>query len=73
VMCAAQGMQTVAAHVDHKIRHGGDQALFWDKPNWQPLCAGHHNSLKQREEKSGMVLGCDVKGNPNDPRHPWHR
>lgn len=36
--------------VDHKIPHRGDQTLFWDRANWQSLCATHHSRDKQREE-----------------------
>lgn len=39
------------AVVDHKIPHKGDQALFWDKTNWQRLCAPCHSGAKQREER----------------------
>ncbi|TKA98548.1 HNH endonuclease [Cereibacter changlensis] len=41
----------LATVVDHIEPHRGDQTLFWDKTNWQPLCATHHNSAKQREER----------------------
>lgn len=37
--------------VDHKRRHGGDKAVFWDRNNWQTLCRPCHNSTKQREER----------------------
>nr|WP_093412010.1 HNH endonuclease signature motif containing protein [Salipiger profundus] len=40
-----------AAVVDHKIPHRGDQALFWDRANWQPLCTTCHSSAKQRDER----------------------
>ncbi|WDR07303.1 HNH endonuclease [Devosia rhodophyticola] len=40
-----------AALVDHIKPHKGDQALFWDRSNWQPLCAHCHNSHKQRQER----------------------
>ncbi len=40
-----------AVHLDHIKAHKGDTALFWDKTNWQGLCAYHHNSVKQREER----------------------
>jgi 5-methylcytosine-specific restriction endonuclease McrA len=48
VRCGAK-----AAHVDHIIPHKQDMAKFWDKTNWQSLCAYHHNSAKQREERRG--------------------
>lgn len=40
-----------ATVVDHVKAHKGDAALFWDQSNWQPLCAHHHNSTKQRQER----------------------
>ena len=49
-MCQKQGRVTVATVVDHITPHRGDQCLFWDKANWQSLCATHHNRDKQREE-----------------------
>ena len=49
--CAHPGCNARAEVVDHVIPHKGDKALFWDRANWQPLCAHHHNSAKQREER----------------------
>jgi 5-methylcytosine-specific restriction endonuclease McrA len=73
VMCDAIGRVTAASVVDHVTPHRGDKSLFWDETNWQSLCATHHSSTKQREEKSGHVGGCDERGNPTDPNHPWNR
>lgn len=50
VMCEAEGRVTAATVVDHKTPHRGDKSLFWDKSNWQSLCATHHSRDKQREE-----------------------
>jgi 5-methylcytosine-specific restriction endonuclease McrA len=61
----------VASVVDHIKAHRGDQALFWDKENHAALCRHCHNSYKQKLEKSGRIIGCDVKGYPIDPRHHW--
>jgi 5-methylcytosine-specific restriction protein A len=36
--------------VDHIIPHRGDQALFWDEENWQPLCLVCHNAKTARED-----------------------
>lgn len=86
VMCSEQGRVTAATVVDHIIPHklkealcSGDreaiakaQLLFWDKTNWQPLCKQHHDSTKQRMEKSGTVIGCDVNGYPLDPNSHWN-
>jgi 5-methylcytosine-specific restriction enzyme A len=40
-----------ATQVDHIKPHRGDQSLFWDQDNWQPLCTTCHSSAKQREER----------------------
>ena len=62
-----------ATVVDHIIPHRGDQALFWDTGNWQSLCKLCHDSHKQRLEKGGVVVGCNLAGLPLDPRHHWLR
>ncbi|RLL64296.1 HNH endonuclease signature motif containing protein [Paenirhodobacter hankyongi] len=51
-MCGAP-----ATVVDHIIPHRGNKALFWDRHNWQPLCAPCHNRHKQREERASHVVG----------------
>jgi 5-methylcytosine-specific restriction endonuclease McrA len=53
VMCGDEGRVAAANVVDHIKPHAGDQALFWAKTNWQPLCKSHHDSDKQMLEKSG--------------------
>lgn len=50
--------------VDHIIPHRGSEALFFDRANLQALCKACHDRHKQREEKSGAVLGCDLSGEP---------
>lgn len=50
VMCQAEGRVMVATVVDHITPHRGDMRLFWQRSNWQPLCATHHSRDKQREE-----------------------
>lgn len=52
VMCEAEGVFTLGNVVDHKVPHRGDQALFWDRSNWQTLCSSHHSADKQREENA---------------------
>lgn len=73
VMCASRNIVMAATIVDHVIPHKGDQALFWDKDNWQSLCATCHNSHKKRLENSGVVAGCDESGLPLDPGHFWFK
>lgn len=69
-LCAdhqARGLVAAATVVDHIVPHRGDQALFWDRANWQPLCKGCHDSQKQSIEKGGHIRGCDADGIPLDP------
>jgi 5-methylcytosine-specific restriction endonuclease McrA len=66
-----RGLYVPATVVDHITPHKGDMQLFWNKANWQPLCAACHNSAKQRLEKSGKVAGCDADGFPLDAKHHW--
>lgn len=51
--CEREGRVTAATVVDHIIPHRGDQALFWDKSNWQPLCKPHHDAKTARETWHG--------------------
>lgn len=50
VYCERQGRTTAATVVDHIQPHRGNQQKFWDRNNWQSLCAHHHSSDKAREE-----------------------
>ena len=49
--CLKDGNFKGADVVDHITPHRGNEALFWDKSNWQPLCKFHHDSTKQRMER----------------------
>lgn len=42
-VCTARGHTTAATVVDHIKPHCGDDALFWDESNHQPLCKLHHD------------------------------
>ena len=72
-MCAEDGRQVRAEHVHHSTPHKGDQAVFWDKSRWVPLCQHHHNRDAQQIETRGYRSAVDVSGCPIDPRHPWNR
>jgi 5-methylcytosine-specific restriction protein A len=63
--CEEAGKLAPATVVDHVIPHKGNEELFWNVDNWAPLCATHHNASKQREERRGHAIGCDVHGNPH--------
>nr|WP_281282435.1 HNH endonuclease signature motif containing protein [Paracoccus haeundaensis] len=49
--CAWPGCKMGAEVVDHIIPHKGDPKLRDDPKNWQGLCAHHHNSAKQRQDR----------------------
>jgi 5-methylcytosine-specific restriction enzyme A len=51
IMCEHQGVFKTATVVDHIIPHNGNEQLFWDANNWQPLCKFHHDSDKQKAER----------------------
>ena len=42
VQCMKEGRLTPATVVDHIVPHRGNERLFWDVNNWQPLCADCH-------------------------------
>ena len=42
--CKAEDRIEPATVVDHVIPHKGDQELFWNQANWQPLCKPHHDA-----------------------------
>ena len=51
VKCYEEGHITMATVVDHIKPHRGDQKLFWDRGNWQPLCEHHHNVKTMTEDR----------------------
>lgn len=49
-----------ATVVDHIKAHRGDMKKFWDRANWQPLCASCHGKKTAREDGSfGRAIACD--------------
>ncbi len=71
-MCEQQGKTTAATVADHIERHNGDPDKFFNGA-LQSLCKTHHDSTKQRQEKSGRVQGCDALGIPLDGAHHWRK
>lgn len=50
VSCRRQGRLTAATVVDHIVPHRGDEDRFWDRSNWQALCARCHNKKTAAED-----------------------
>ena len=70
--CLADGRFSQADVVDHVEPHRGNATLFFTG-KLQSLCKQHHDSTKQREEKSGVVTGGDVNGDPLNENHHWNK
>lgn len=73
-----RGQVVPATVVDHIVPHKGDQALFWDSENWQPLCASCHGVKTARQDGGGghaasLMPGCDINGVPLASGHHWHK
>lgn len=51
VECQKEGRYVKATVVDHIVPHRGDQGLFWDRSNWQPLCKHHHDVKTMTEDR----------------------
>lgn len=49
----AAGRVQSATVVDHIIPHKGDNSLFWDRKNWQPLCKPCHDKKTATEDGGG--------------------
>ena len=49
--CYKNKRLTPARVVHHIIDHKGDQDLFWDVNNWQPLCKICHDRLKHSDNQ----------------------
>jgi 5-methylcytosine-specific restriction protein A len=55
---------TIATVCDHIRPHKGDAELFWSSTNLQGLCAPHHDSTKQAEEKGRKRVQIGPDGWP---------
>lgn len=66
--CEQRGRLTPATVVDHIIPHRGDDDLFWDETNWQPLCASCH-SRKTAKEDGGFGNRSSAMRSSNNPNH----
>lgn len=51
VRCKAEERLVKATVVDHIVPHRGDETLFWDEGNWQPLCKKCHDKKTMTEDR----------------------
>jgi 5-methylcytosine-specific restriction endonuclease McrA len=71
-MCRQLGHIEPAAIVDHIKPHRGNLELFYDADNLAALCKPCHDRHKQRQEKTGVLIGGDSEGIPFDKNHHWN-
>lgn len=57
-LCRRIEADTSQLVADHTLRHGGNEALFWDAANLQCLCKRCHDSTKQSDERRGLSAGA---------------
>ena len=69
-MCLSQGVYACATVADHVTPHRGDAVLFW-RGRLQSLCARHHDSDKQLQERMDRPLTVGADGWPLDRARPW--
>ncbi|NBF13078.1 HNH endonuclease [Pseudomonas sp. Fl4BN1] len=50
VECEKLGRVEPATDLDHITPHRGDNDLFWDRSNWQPLCHPCHSRKTATED-----------------------
>jgi 5-methylcytosine-specific restriction endonuclease McrA len=75
--CVVPGCGRKATIVDHIVarRDGGSN----HPSNLRSLCVQHDGQVKELPSRERMnrgelrAFGCDVRGNPLDPDHPWNR
>lgn len=71
--CQSQGRvtpATVCNHIDPATK--ASEVTFFAGP-FSSACKPCHDSLIQRQEKRGHIIGCDVSGVPLDAGHHWNR
>lgn len=63
--CRANDLIVPATVVDHIVAHKGDESLFWNRANWQSLCAPCHSS-KTASEDGGFGNARTQHANGNE-------
>lgn len=66
VFCLLSEEIEPATVVDHIKPHKGNEELFWDEANLQPLCKPHHDGDKQRMERGQTIVRFGSDGWPID-------
>lgn len=67
-ICDARGLTIRATDVDHADNDPSNNSLA----NLVSLCHECHSVKTQADLGKAVFWGCDVNGNPLDPKHPWN-
>ena len=54
--CSKENRVSLATIVDHIVSHKGNEELFWQYSNLQPLCKQCHDRKTSREESWNSIL-----------------
>ncbi len=65
--CGKVEADTSQLVADHRKRHRGVEALFWDILNLWTLCKPCHDGWKQAQERSGEPDPDDLRGHNGGP------
>lgn len=63
VRCLGLSVTTAATLTDHIVPHNGSYSIFWDRDNWQSLCAHCHDGPKAQLEvkwQKGLIANADL-------------
>ena len=66
--CAEMGEPSPATVADHVVPVRERPDLAFDESNLCGLCAHCHSRVKQKEEATGVMVGCTADG---EPRGGW--
>ena len=70
-MCLELGVVTEATEVDHVVPLSEDWGRRLDPTNLASICGECHGRVKQRQERTGKVIGNNAEGEPMDRNSAW--
>lgn len=70
--CMSQGHVTPATVCNHADKDSKATVEGFFAGPFTSECAPCHDSVIQKQEKRGHIIGSDESGQPLDPSHPWN-
>lgn len=71
--CLEHGRTTAATVCNHMDKEAKATVEGFYAGPFSSECTPCHDSIIQRQERRGYVIGCDESGQPRDPQHLWNR